>query len=164
MANKPVNDAGKACGACGNIRTARVTGSVIFPEGSPVNRRKIIDQEELDLSYLHKLMQSLFPKKNDCASLNELNEVVGELQRFSVKTKLQTRLLLKKHRRKLLDIDKEPLDAIHQRIYRDELGDEEYGDSVRRQYWFCYPALVRTAMEIEFGEKYEKFANEPDGI
>ena len=33
----------------------------------------------------------------------------------------------------------------------------EYGrafvtDAIRRQYWFAYPALVRTAAEFEFGE------------
>ncbi len=129
-----------------------------------MNRRKIIDQEELDVSYLYKVACSLFPKRNDCASINELEEVVGELKRFSIKTKLQTRLFLKKHRRQLLDIDKEPLDGIHQRIYREELGGEEFSDSIRRQYWFCYPALIRTAMEIEFGREYEEFSNERDGI
>jgi hypothetical protein len=34
---------------------------------------------------------------------------------------------------------------------------EEYGegfirDAERKQYWFAYPALVRTAAEMEFGE------------
>jgi hypothetical protein len=129
-----------------------------------VNRRKMIDQEAADLIYLQKVMRSLFSKRNDCASLNELKEVVGELNLFSIKTKLQTRLFLKKHRRQLLEIDKEPLDEINQRIYRENMGDDEYNDSLRRQYWFCYPALVRTALEIEFGEEYEKFANERDGI
>ena len=129
-----------------------------------MNRRKLIDKEEVDLVYLQKIMRSLFPRRNDCASSNELKEVIDELNRFSIRTKLQTRLFLKKHRRQLLEIDKEPLDAIHQRIYREDLGDDEYNDSLRRQYWFCYPALIRTALEIEFGEKYEKFANERDGI
>ena len=94
----------------------------------------------------------------------DLEEVVGELNKFSITTKLQLRLFLKKHRRQLVEIDKEPLDACHQRLYREDLGDEEYLDAIRRQYWFCYPALVRTAMEIEFGDEYEKFANERDGI
>lgn len=60
-----------------------------------MNRRKLIDQGVLDLAYLQRLMHSLFPKKNDCASLGELEEVVGELKRFSIDTKLQTRLHLK---------------------------------------------------------------------
>jgi len=60
-------------------------------------------------------MRSLFPKKNDCASLTDLEEVIGELMHFPFVTKLQVRLFLKKHRRQLVDIDKEPLDACHQK-------------------------------------------------
>lgn len=109
-------------------------------------------------------MRNLFPKKNDCAPLKDLEEVIGELKRFSITTKLQVRLFLKRYRRQLLDIDKSPLDTCHQRIFREDLGDEEYLDAIRRQYWFCYPALIRIAMEIEFGDEYQQFSNERDGI
>lgn len=129
-----------------------------------MSRRREIDQQEFDLDYLQKTMRMLFPKKNDCASKEDLDEVARELKRFSVFTKLQVRLFLKKYRRQLLDIDKEPLDSYHQKLYRDDLGETEYLDTVRRQYWFCYPALVRTAMEIEFGAEYESFSNERDRI
>lgn len=129
-----------------------------------MSRRKEIDKEEVDLVYLQKLMRSLFPKKNDCAPITDLQEVVEELKHFSINTKLETRLFLKKHRRQLLIIEKEPLDACHQQLYREDLGDDEYLDAIRRQYWFCYPALIRTALEIEFGNKYEEFANIRDQI
>ena len=129
-----------------------------------MSRRKEIDQEEIDLVYLQKLMSSLFPKKNDCAPMADLQEVVEELRHFSINTKLEGRLFLKKHRRQLLIIDKEPLDACHQKLYREDLGDDEYLDAIRRQYWFCYPALIRTALEIEFGDAYEQFANIRDQI
>ncbi len=56
------------------------------------------------------------------------------------------------------------MDIIHQRIFREELGNEEYLDAIRRQYWYCYPALIRNALEVEFGEKYEAFSNERDAI
>jgi len=124
----------------------------------------VIDQEEFDLAYLQKIMRKLFPKKNDCAAIEDLEEVVTELKKFSVITKRQIRLFLKKHRRQLLDIDKEPLDSCHQRLYREDLGDEEYLDAIRRQYWFCYPALVRTAMEIEYKDLYAQFGSERDRI
>lgn len=129
-----------------------------------MSRRAEIDQEEIDLAYLHKIMRSLFPKKNDTASLDELYETVAELKRFSIATKRDLRLFLKKYRRKLLIIDREPLDLCHQRLYREQLGEQEYLDSIRRQYWFGYPGLVRLAMEMEFGEAYEIFANERDEI
>jgi hypothetical protein len=51
---------------------------------------------------------------------------------------------------------------MQERIYREDLGDEGFNDCMRRQYWFCYPAFIRNAMEVEFGDAYEKFANDRD--
>jgi hypothetical protein len=130
---------------------------------SRTNQRKLIDQEEINFLYLRKILQRIFPKRNDCASADDLEEVLGELKRFSISTKIQTRLFLKKYRSQLLSIDKGILDTMHQGLYREELGEKRYLDSIRRQYWFCYPALVRIALELEFGEKYRKYANERDG-
>lgn len=129
-----------------------------------MNRRKVLDQELADLAYVHKLMRNLFPKNNDCASSEDLEEAVKELTQFSLTTKLQVRLFLKKHRRPLLELDKEPLGTDEHRLLRNELGDQQYLDSVWRQYWFCYPALIREALLLEFGSKYEEFANQRDGI
>ncbi len=122
----------------------------------------MIDKEEFDVNYLYKIMRSLFPKKNDCGTFEQLAEVATELKQFSICTKLEVRLFLKKYRRKLLEIDKQPLDLCHQKIYREMMGEEVYNDAIRRQYWFCYPALIRTAMEIEFGQQYEQFTRQRD--
>jgi len=127
-----------------------------------IGARQIIDAEVITVAYLHKVMRNLFPKNNDCAPVNDLVEVIEELNIFGIYTKKELRLFLKKHREQLLEIDKSPLDKVHQRIYRDDIGEVEFLDCIRRQYWFCYPALVRTAMEIEFGNKYEEFANKRD--
>jgi len=129
-----------------------------------INKRSVIDKENFDLYYLQKIMRSLFPKKNDCASEIDLAEVAEELKQFDIVSKKQLRLFLKKYRRWLLDIDKEPMDMGHQHLYREWLGNDEFLDAMRRQYWFCYPALIRNAMEIEFNEEYEKFVNERDKI
>ena len=129
-----------------------------------MNRRREIDQEEFDIAYLQKMMRSLFPRKNDNASKEDAEEVLKELKQFSILSKLQVRLFLKKYRSKLLQIDKEPLDYCHQKLYREDLGDQAYLDATRRQYWFSYPALIRIAMEIEFGDKYENYANARDRI
>ncbi|AZZ94080.1 hypothetical protein EUZ85_26525 [Hahella sp. KA22] len=127
-----------------------------------LNKRKRLDQEAIDLNYLQKLMRSLFPKNNDCASQSDLSEVLDELLQFGVRSKKELRLLMKKYRHCLLAIDKEPLDRIHQRIYREDMGDAAYLDAIRRQYWFGYPALVRIAMEKEFGEAYERYSEARD--
>ena len=124
--------------------------------------RQQIDAEEFSVKYVSKVMRLLFSKNNNCAPSSDLLEVVEELHHFGICTKKELRLFLKKHRKQLLIIDKERLDKMHQEIYRQELGDIEYLDCVRRQYWFCYPALVRTAMEIEFGDDYDTFASQRD--
>lgn len=129
-----------------------------------MGRRSEIDQEVFDIHYLQKTMRSLFPKKNDFASKKELAEVVEKLKDFSIITKLQVRLFLKKHRRQLLEIDQQPLEAIHQEIYREINGNTEYLDSIRRRYWFAYPALIRTAMNIEFGDDYEDYSHKRDDL
>lgn len=127
-----------------------------------MNRRQIIDQSPIALSYLYKLMRTLFPRQNDGASRAELAETIDELKTFSITTRRALRLLLKRHRRALLDIDKTPLDAKHQKLYREDLGDAVYYDLIRRQCWFCYPALVRLALELEFGDRYRVFAEQRD--
>ena len=128
------------------------------------NKRRLIDDEVFDIEYLHKALRNLFPKKNDCASKKDLQETYLELKQFGIVSKKQVRLFLKKYRKRLLIIDKEPLDIIHQRLYREDLGEEQFNDCMRRQYWFCYPAFIRNAMEIEFGEAYQQFSNDRDEV
>ena len=128
------------------------------------SKRQILDLEEFDFSYLYKSMRSLFPRNNDCASKEDLVEVFHELKTFNIITKKQLRLFLKRNRRWLLIVDQEPLDQIHRQIYREDLGDEKFSDAIRRQYWFCYPALIRNALKRECGESYEKYSNKRDKI
>lgn len=127
-------------------------------------KRQRIDLESIDYSYLYKTMRSLFPCKNDCASKSDLEEALVELKTFGINSKKELKLFLKRHRKWLLAVDKEPMDLMHQRIYREDIGDEEFLDAMRRQYWFCYPALIRNALEKEFGEKYDEFARKRDEI
>jgi hypothetical protein len=128
------------------------------------NKREQIDHEEFFVNDLQKLMTNLFPKKNDCAPISDLEEVLQELKEFDIRNKKQIRIFLKKYRKWLIEVDQEPMDSMHQRLYSKEIGDEEFNDSMRRQYWFCYPAFIRNAMEVEFGDKYEKYSNERDEI
>jgi hypothetical protein len=120
--------------------------------------------ENFDLMYLYEQMKLLFPEKNDCASLDDLEETVVELKHFGIKTKRDVDTFLAKHKEWLIEVDQEPMDECHHKLYREELGDEVYFDSMNREYWFCYPAFIRNAVEKEFGDTYEKFANIRDGI
>ena len=127
-----------------------------------INKRKIIDSQPIDYKYVWKQMRALFPKRNDCASETDLKEVIKELEEFGIKTKKQFRIFMKRHRHWILTVEKEPLDKIHQTIYKDWYGEEDYLDCIRRQYWFCYPAMIRNALEYKFGDTYEKYAADRD--
>lgn len=52
----------------------------------------------------------------------------------------------------MLDIDRSRLAPWEERFFCDEFGEEFVKDALRRQYWFAFPALIRIAMELEFGE------------
>ena len=69
-----------------------------------------------------------------------------------------------KHRRTLIEADREPLSPQMERIFRSEDGDAHVADRLRRQYWFSWEALTRLALEFEFGEKYRTFADQRDGL
>lgn len=130
-----------------------------------IRARSVIDQKELDEALVYKNLRSLFPRVNDYApSESGYTEELKELFDFGIKTNKQLRLLLKKHRKQIISIDHSPIDAFHQKLYADEMGAKKFNDHMRRQYWFAYSGFLRIALELEFGEKYELYANERDGI
>ncbi len=79
-------------------------------------------------------------------------ELLPELAKFGISKRGQLLRLLKKHRRALLADDRSPLNPAEVRHYKEMFGEAHVKDSIRRQYWFAYPAFVRNAMESEFGE------------
>jgi hypothetical protein len=116
----------------------------------------------VNAAYLYKLMRNLFRRANDWASFHG-SELVGELNRFGIQSRKQARLLLKRHRRAVIRIDRKPLDALHERLYLREQPDE-LRRFRRTGAWFAHTGLVRLALELEFGEPYDKFAQERDRV
>jgi hypothetical protein len=127
--------------------------------------RQRIDNQRLNQALLYKVLRNAFPKKNDFYHSDAgYTEELDELNHFGISTVKELKLLLKKHRRKILEIDRSPMDKYYQKMYREEIGAIVFKDFIRRQYWFAYPALLRLALELEFGEKYETYADARDGI
>lgn len=118
----------------------------------PIATRKLRAAESLTPTLLQSLMRKIFPKKNDYGEAS-FEELLPELARFNIKTRGQFVALMTHHRKRLLRIDNEPLDAWHERYYRAELGDQFVSNALRRQYWFAYPALIRIALELKFGDE-----------
>jgi hypothetical protein len=128
-----------------------------------VSKRSELDLLAIDASYLHKLMRSLFSKANDYGPFSG-EELIEELRRFGVRSRKQTRLLLKKHRRALIDIDRSSIDTNQTHIQAQLFGDQFVAMFRRTGVWFAYPALVRLTLELEFGERYRSFADERDAV
>ncbi len=68
--------------------------------------------------------------------------------------------MMKRHRRQLMKIDRERLPFSELKWYTEEFGETFVNDALRRQYWFAFPALVRTALELKFGEVAVVYASE----
>lgn len=113
-------------------------------------RRKLV-LRPLTGELIHKIMSRLFPARNDYGAAS-FEELVPELARFGIVNVGHFTRLMKKHRKALLKIDKSRLAPWEVRMFSEDFGEDFVKDALRRQYWFAYPALVRTAAELEFGE------------
>jgi hypothetical protein len=115
-------------------------------------RQKILSQP-LTAELVRKVMRSIFPCRNNYVKDMKLfEELLPELNRFGITSRGDLKRMMTKHRRVLLADDRSPLAAWEQRHYSEMFGSEFVRDAVRRQYWFAYPALVRNALQSEFGE------------
>ena len=101
-------------------------------------------------------MSRLFPKKNDYGEAS-FDELAVELARFDVVSIGDFKRLMTRHRRALLRLDRSRLSVWERQNAMEEYGAAFVTDAIRRQYWFAYPALVRTAAEFEFGESASVF-------
>ena len=127
--------------------------------------REKLDQQRLSERLIYKNLRSIFPRANDyISSESEYSDELTELFDFGIFTNKQLRLLLKKHRKAIICIDRSPIDTYHKNMYIEEMGRNQFNDHIRKNYWFAYPALLRLSLELEFGAKYEQYANKRDGI
>lgn len=116
-----------------------------------LSARQVIYATPLTGEAIHRVMSRLFPKKNDYGEAS-FDELVPELARFGVTSVGDLKRLMTRHRRTLLRFDRSRLSVWDRRNAVEEYGEVFVTDAIRRQYWFAYPALVRTAVEFEFGE------------
>ncbi|MFO1253582.1 MAG: hypothetical protein U1E77_21150 [Inhella sp.] len=111
-------------------------------------------EQRLSGELIHRQMRRIFPKRNDFGGAS-FDELVPELAALGVQTRAQFKRLMTKHRRALLRIDRDRLKPWEIRAFSEWRGAASVKDCLRRNYWFAYPALVRTAAELEFGERAE---------
>jgi len=118
-------------------------------------------RRSLDEVSLAKALRSLLPRRNGYCAVNYPG-LLAELRLFGVLSLQQFRRLILRHRREAIRIDREPLDAMNTRMYREELGEKQYSFLERRQIFFGWEGLVRVILELEFGDRYRAFAERRD--
>jgi hypothetical protein len=119
-------------------------------------------RQPLSVSNIPGVLARLLPRASNYRPAN-YEELVGELNHFGIRTKKQLRQLVLRNRRQALRIDRTPLDAVNQRIYRAELGENEYRARIRTNTWFAWEGLIRIILELHFGDRYRDFAKARDG-
>lgn len=125
-----------------------------------MSARAQVNSTPLTGELIHRHMRAIFPKRNDYGEAS-FEELVPELARLGIRTTGSFRNLMTKHRRKLLRIDRDRLLPFEERQFAEDFGAAFVKDALRRQYWFAYPALVRIAAELEFGEEATIYYSEP---
>jgi hypothetical protein len=125
--------------------------------------RQRIAAAALTPSSMARSLRRTVPRRN-CVGVIDYEGLLNELREFGIFTNSQFRKLMLKHRRALIEADREPLTPQMERIFREEWGDDLVADRLRRQYWYSWEALTRLALEFEFGEQYRQFADRRDNL
>ncbi len=112
---------------------------------------------------VHRILKGFLPAQNDdyeCDYVEELHELAD----FQITTEEQLADLLRRRRDEVMEIDRSPMDDFQVRLYSQDLGEEFVARRLRAGFWFSYPALLRIALELEFGKTYKDYAEKRDGI
>lgn len=112
---------------------------------------------------IYDVMKSIFPEKNDYFKSDYVEEL-QELKEFNVNSVQHFKLLMKKHKDRILEIDAQPIDPQHYKWYNEDPNFQNLKEMIQKGYWFAFPAIIRLALELEFGDKYLKYSYNRDGI
>ncbi len=116
-----------------------------------LSARQKRNSQPLTSALVHKIAASVLPKRNDYG-VNTYDDIVDELSKFGISNRGDFIKFMKRHRQELLRIDRDPLLPWEVNLFSQEFGAAFVKDAIRRQYWFALPAMIRNALELEFGE------------
>lgn len=112
---------------------------------------------------VHEVLKRFFPAKNDNFECDYAEEL-RELNDFGIYTEEQLVGLLHKRMEEVMEIDRSPMNECDIRMHCDAEGEESVAKRLREGFWFSYPALLRIALELEFGTSYKEYADKRDGV
>ena len=91
-------------------------------------------------------------------------EELRELNDFGIATEAQLVGLLQKRAEDVMNIDRSPMDEFDIRVSIEAEGEDAVEKRLRAGFWFSFPALLRIALELEYGKAYEEYANKRDRV
>lgn len=125
--------------------------------------RQRVGNAPLTAASMARTLRRTMPRRS-CVGVIDYVGLLVEARFFGVLTNRQFRGLMLRHRRALIEADREPLTSKMEKIFRQEWGDALVADRLRRQYWYNWEALTRLAFEFEFKHEYRAFADQRDGL
>lgn len=119
---------------------------------------------KLTYNDIFPVLKEQLPERNNFVPCN-YKEELEELIFFGINTTDALEELIKKHLEQLLKIDASvELDEMTYDFFCDEMGKSVIDERVENGYWYSYPALLRLALGLEFGDEYEKYAAKRDNL
>jgi hypothetical protein len=112
---------------------------------------------------VHKALSRFFPARNDDFPSDYVEEL-AEVRAFGITTEEQFDEMLHRRAEEVMEIDRSPMSEDDIRMHTEDSGEEFVAKRLREGFWFSYPALLRIALELEFGKAYEEYADRRDGI
>lgn len=112
---------------------------------------------------VHTTLKRFFPAKNDDFA-SDYAEELAELRDFGIATKEQLADLLHRRADEVMEIDRSPMEDEQLQLYATDFGRAFVTYRLQEGFWFSYPALLRIALELEFGTPYEAYASRRDRI
>ncbi|CAN7155480.1 hypothetical protein [Polaromonas sp. LjRoot131] len=113
--------------------------------------RRRRNKQPLSGELIHRVTARLFPKRSDYG-INSYEDIALELAKFGILNRGDFTRLMKRHRRELIRNDRNRLAPGEIKHFCEIFGEAFVKDALRRQYWFALPAMIRIAMELQFGE------------
>jgi hypothetical protein len=130
---------------------------------SHLSARQRKDRDPLTERSLLRTLRRALPRRNGYMKPNS-NGLIEESRVFGIGTPSRLRRVLLKHRRALVADDRATLlDGAYMRIVAADYGEAHAAELRRKQCCFTWEALMRTAFELEFGERYDAYSRKRDG-
>jgi len=123
---------------------------IASPKVKKRSARARVDALPLDGASIRGIVRPVFRRRNDY-NASALGELPAELRRFGIVTTKDLRLLMKKHRRTLV-IDQNVRMSRAETLYLAQEAGFPGVDTFSGTCWLSLAGLVRSAMELEFGE------------